>query len=808
MKSHELTRMKRERRVIPLALRTLFLLQPATLLTTAYADTEEQVFTLSAYSVKALEDDIYEVLPARPSASTFGTNRTLDETPRSITLVESATTDLFGIRTVNDFVAVTAGSFTGNYFGVPGALDVRGERADNFFRGFRRIENRGNFPTPIASTDYVEIIKGPPPPVYGGGKVGGILNYLPKTTKSRTTKYIEKPVGIASVTLGTYDKRLASVEYGLPFGSSERPAGAYFFLQSEDSEHYYNDIYNKSLLGQLAIDMEISDTTTLEFGFMIQDADLNQSLGWNRVTQELIDSRGARYLSGQPALNLDADGSGFLEPDEIEDYDLEQFAFASPFPYDALSDNQKAAFALDPSSVGYTSISHHQIQAESIDFSKTDTKTLYFDATFDLRDSFTLKNQSFYDSMDHTKYSSYGFTADYEAYAFENKTTLNFKKYFSRDVFIDNVIGLSYRYSDGEERESRGRGYQVLDRRDISIPATANTRFEGAHTGTGNVPYNWVQIGDFSDLGLFGLVDATVGKFGFILSGRYDQYEAETYGNAATAANVFLTETDSDDTFTYNASLTYKLTEELNTYITHAESSYLELGQGGMIARENVGGGTWLQDSKISEVGLKGTFLDKRLFATASYYEQEKNSFDNISGAFDFYESSGIELEMRYAPTKSLSFTGAATWQKTEVLNTPFFLGVPVETLGLDPELTYGGRFVGIGPILGINTPIEAPTPEKVFSLNATYTSENGWGGSLGGTYVSSFFSGYAQEVVLPSYFVTRGALFYNTEKWSFRLNANNILDEKYYNPQFLFWDAFVSPSVGPTFELTTTYKW
>ncbi len=67
---------------------------------------------------------------------------------------------------------------------------------------------------------------------------------------------------------------------------------------------------------------------------------------------------------------------------------------------------------------------------------------------------------------------------------------------------------------------------------------------------------------------------------------------------------------------------------------------------------------------------------------------------------------------------------------------------------------------------------------------------------------------GYAQEVVLPSYFVTRGALFYANEDWSFRLNANNLLDEKYYNPQFLFWDAFVSPSVGSTFELTATRKW
>ena len=772
------------------------------------AQDDGEVFELDALSVSAGAADIYQVLPTRPTTSTFGTLRDIASTPRSITLVESETSDLFGIRTVNDFVAVTAGSFTGNYFGVAGALDVRGERADNFFRGFRRIENRGNFPTPIASTDYVDFVRGPAPPVYGGGTVGGILNYVPKTAKSKNAKYIDSPTGLASFTVGTYDKKMGSVEYGMPLQYGERRGGAYFFLQGEDSGHYYNDIYNKSLLAQLAVDLELNKTTTLEFGFMAQDADLNQSLGWNRVTQELIDSEGARYFGGTPSLNLDFNNDGMLSPSEIDSYDLEQFAYANPFPYANLTDNQKAAFALDPATVGYKKLSHHQVQTESIDFSQTDSFTFYFDVSKDFGGNLSLKNQSFYDSMDHTKYSSYGFTADYKAFAVENKTTLNWRKYLGGDSFVENIVGLSFRYSDGEERESRGRGFQVLDRRDISVGATPNTRFEGAHTGTGNVPYNWVQIGDFSDLGLFALVDGTLGKFGFIASARWDRYEAETYGNAATAANVFLNVKDSDDAFTYNGSLTYKLTDNINAYVTHAESSYLELGQGGMIARENIANSAWLQDSQITEVGLKGTLLEKRLFATLAHYEQEKNTFDPISGAFDFYESSGTELELRYAPTKSLSFTGAGTWQKTMVRNTPFFLGVPPETLGLDPALVYGGRFVGVGPILGAPAPIEAPTPREVFSLNATYTDPKGWGGSLGATYVSSFYTGFAQEVVLPSYLVTRAALFYATEKWSYRLNANNLFDEKYYNPQFLFWDTFVSPSVGPTAELTATYRW
>jgi len=771
------------------------------------AQEDDDVAELAEFVAVATADDLYDVLPSRPTASVFGTTRSVIETPRSITTIDSSLVDLFGIRTVNDFVAVTAGSFTGNYFGVAGALDVRGERADNFFRGFRRVENRGNFPTPIASTDYVEIVKGPPPPIYGGGKVGGILNFIPKTAKSRTAKFIEEPTGLVSTTIGTYSKLSGSIEYGTPFKLGGKRSGAYLFVQTEDSGHYYHDIYNKGTMVQLALETELSESVTIEYGAMYQKADLNQSLGWNRVTQDLIDSRGGRYLAGTPALDLDADGDGFLSPSEVQPYALEQFAYADPFPYANLTAAQQAAYALDPATVRTVSLSHHQVQAESMDFSQTDAFTAYFDITKRFDWNFTIKNQTFYDSMDHLKYSSYGFTADYVAMVFENKTSANITFRPSESVRLETVGGFSYRYSDGDERESRGRGYQVLDRRDISAGADGNTRFEGAFTGTGNVPYNWRQEGDFSDFGIFALIDGKIGeRLGFVASGRWDTYEAETFGT--NLGGVYDTASGSESAFSFNASVNYALPGGVNVYATRSESEYLELGQGGMIARETISGGTWLQGSEITEIGLKGALLKGRLVTTLAWYDQEKTSYNTQSSSYDYYTSEGLELEARYAPSRTLSFTAAATWQKTELLNAPFFLGLPPEVLGLDPALVYAGRFVGLGGTIGVSAPIEAPTPEQVFSLNGTYTNPEGWGFSLGGTYVSSFFSGYAQAVRLPSYFVTRAAMFYNTGPWSFRINANNLLDEKYYNPQFLFWDVFVSPSVGPTAELTVSYKW
>ncbi|RVQ65140.1 hypothetical protein EKN06_14090 [Croceicoccus ponticola] len=750
--------------------------------------------------------DTYDVLPDRPTASVFGTSRSLADTPRSVTLIESSLIDLYGVRSVNDFVNVTSGTFTGNYFGVAGSLDVRGERADNFFRGFRRIENRGNFPTAVTASDYVEVIKGPPPVIYGGGKVGGILNFVPKSGKSKNGRLPDYWTGEVSLTAGSYDKRVANGEIGGPFDLAGMASSVYISGQIEDSKHYYHDIYNKNRLIQAAFNTEVSDAVRLEYGAMYQNSDLNQSLGWNRVTQELIDSEGKLYLGGSPLLDLNTNGDQWLSPSEVAAYGLEQFAFANPFPYDALSAEQKAAFLLDPATVGYVPLDHRTVQVEKSDFSKSKVWTAYFDLVFSPTADFTIKNQTFFDDIDHLKYSSYGFTAKYVNRVIENKTTANVAFEPTDGLKTEMVFGLSYRYSEGHEQESRGRGFQVLDRRDLSVGATPNTRFEGAWTGTGNVPYNWDQDGHHSNLGLFGLIDSTIGeRVSLILAGRMDRYKVSVHGTNLAAQ--FLDASDSDTAWSYNASASYKISNDINLYTTHAKSQYVELGQGGVIDVLNVTGGSWVQPSKMTEAGIKGYLNYGRLYFNLLGYKQEKTSFDSQGGTTNYYKSKGIELEMRYAVTSRLSLTGSGTIQETEIRDAPFFLGLPPEVLGLDPALVYGGRFVGVGSMLGFDGPLLSPTPEQVYSMDATYTHPDGWGLSFGGTHVSSMYSGYAKAIKLPSYEAYRAAAFFRFEGYEARVNVNNLTNSKYYTPQFLFWDTFISPSVGRTVELTLTAK-
>lgn len=770
---------------------------------------KDAIVTMEKFVAVGKADDPYSVLPSRPSDSVFGTEQPLIDMPRSVSVLESDLMVRYGIKTVNDFVAVTAGTFTGNYFGVPGALDVRGERADNFFRGFRRVENRGNFPTSIESTDHVEVIKGPPPPIYDGGKVGGILNYVPKTAQSSTAKLITEPTGKITTTIGSYDKRAATIEYGAPFSLLGKKAGYYAFVSDEDSHSYYNGVYNKDLIGQIAVNAELSPTLDLEFGGMVQHADLNQSLGWNRVTQDLIDH--GTYLSGQPLVNLAKPGESAITPADMAPFGLLQFAFTNNMA--ALFQNvpafaaEAALFALDPKTVKLVHLDHHQVQAEAADFAKTDAVTGYFDLISRLGPNTTLKNQTFTDNMNHLKYSSYGFTARYKDYVFENKTTLNTTLKAGEKVKVDGVAGFSFRYTDGDEGESRDM-FQVMNRRDISVGPTPNTRFLGAYDGPQG--YNWREIGASGDLGGFALLESTFfDRSTITVAGREDRVTAHSKGFTALGSYVPYAE-GTDTAFMGSVSVNFKITPTLVPYFTYSKSRYVELGQGGMIAVDNLLSKNWIQPSKLTEAGVKYSGFQGKLFASAAVYRQEKSSFDSQAGSFDFYHARGLESELRFAPTKHLSLTGAATWQRTEILNAPFFVSIPPQVLGFsDPALAYAGNFNGVGGLLGLNGPLKVPGPDKIFSLFSTYVTDSGLGVTFGGTHVSSYYAGYFNQIKLPQYVVCNASIFYTLNKrWSASLQVENLFNASYFTPQFLFQEVFISPSQGTRGDLVTTYKW
>ena len=123
---------------------------------------DEQVEELTEFVLEEQVEDPVGIIPERPTATLYGSDRTVMELPRSVSLIEGEMLDRYGVRSVNDFVSVAAGTFTDNFFGIAGSLDIRGSLSDTYFRGFRRVANEGVFATPITTTSRVEIVRGPP----------------------------------------------------------------------------------------------------------------------------------------------------------------------------------------------------------------------------------------------------------------------------------------------------------------------------------------------------------------------------------------------------------------------------------------------------------------------------------------------------------------------------------------------------------------------------------------------------------------------------------------------------------------------
>ena len=98
--------------------------------------------------------------PGENVESVLGFQKSLLELPRSASTVSFEQIERFNIKDIDELVALAPGSFTQSFFGVAGALDVRGTPGEVYFRGVRRLDNPGNYPTPIGASDRIDIIRG------------------------------------------------------------------------------------------------------------------------------------------------------------------------------------------------------------------------------------------------------------------------------------------------------------------------------------------------------------------------------------------------------------------------------------------------------------------------------------------------------------------------------------------------------------------------------------------------------------------------------------------------------------------------
>ena len=825
----------------------------------AEEDAEDGVAELEDFTVTEISDDL-SILPSEPSEGAFGLSLSLLETPRSVSEVSADLIKTYGLRSVDDLVRLTPGAFTSSFFGIRGSMDIRGEASDNYFRGFRRINNPGAFNTIVRGAHTLEILRGPVSPLYGSGSVGGQLNYSPKTAKSETAKYITEPTGRVDLTMGMYNQRILSAEYGTPLEIDGKQAGMYVFVEAEDSDSFYHGYEPSSELVQVAFDLDASDSTTIEFGIQHQTTDSIQVPGWTRVTQDLVDN--GTYITGTPSSLNDPSnpiGADRLTPQES--------GFVTPFAFYGInssfsgvttwfvpSDSDDLTFTfggstqnvaplggyLNPlTNVGTAKIDHRTTFIDSIDFADTTARTVYLDVVTTFDSGIVWKNQVFYDYLDHTKHQSWGFTALYPgAEVLELRSSLTFEME-GDSVSSTTIAGISYRSEDLDHKEAWYD--ENFDRRDMLVGPTPDDRIDWAVvdpfrdativydedgnpsglTGTVRRNFNGEQKSLLINTGLFFLSDIKMGKFNLLAGGRYDQFSAKSREDAVGLLGIPFDSSPEvsgfEDAFSYNLSLSYDTDFGLIPYVTQAESSSLSTNQLGGILPATIGDGSFVQDSEIMEVGFKYTGLDGALYAAVAYYDQEKTYRDAQTQALVAVFGDGVEAELRWVLSDAFSLSATLTSSNTTEISDGALAVINLSQFasqnGLAVTDLYGGRVAGARATF-MGSQVEAERgglPDTVASAYGSYSTQMANArliASLGFTYAEETYMDITQSVMLPSYSVWTASVSYITDgHFEMMGTINNVFDEKYYTSADLFDAVVVKPSEGTTASIMLSYK-
>jgi iron complex outermembrane receptor protein len=753
-------------------------------------------------------------LPGQDVEAVFGFGKSILETPRSASTISQEQLERFAVTDIDELVAFAPGTFTQSFFGVAGSLDIRGTPGENYFRGVKRLDNPGNYPTPIGASSRIDIVRGPASPIYGPSKIGGYLNFNPKSARASGGQYLEQNTGAFSYSLGTWDKSVMTAEIGGPGTVAGKEMGFYLYGEVENSGSYYDNSGTDQTILQASFNVDITDNLRIEFGGMYHDYDGNQVAGWNRLSQDLIDN--GTYVTGTAKpLDINTDGSIShqeynLVRDEINPFIFNNVEFEL-FPERITNADFSPILALNNS--GTTTLRGNQVIVAADDVLLNTVETVYFDLFYYTDSDWEIKNQMFYEGYKNLNENAYGYAQFHDSWVFENK--LVFSTEYETDGMLAQVqLSPSIRHTDFLHGDDFTNEY--FNRRDLTGPSTPlDRRLLATRIGR---DFDNYDDGSYTDLGMAAMTDFTWDMgLNIVLGVRYDTIDVET----TSRGDLLLTPTDivsikeTFDGISWNVSVSFKTEIGFIPYITAAEQATLVAGQGAEIGVAQVGNGAF-DTSELFEYGVKGSFLDDSLYFALSIYEQQRTDFNAQAIVTNSTtENTGTEFELRWVSNDNLVIGAGYTHIKVYNL-TALDIGEQFGFYGIedlpsvtDASLLYGGAVIGNNLVISKEDARKAGIPENIYTLNATYDFQNGFAVNASLVKADKTFSSFSQVVTLPAYTLINAGVFYDAETWTASLNIKNLTNERYFRANFpdLFGAQIVLPELPRHYQAKFSYK-
>ena len=789
--------------------------------------------------------------------SVFGFEKDLLLTARSVNSYTSEFLDEFNVTDINDLVSFVPSSFTTSFFGVGGSLDIRGSSAENYFRGIKRLNNEGNFPTAVGASDRIDIVRGPMPLISGPSKVGGALNFVPKSARADTGQYLVRSTGELNLKLGKWDRYSMGVEFGGPLNFYDRQGGFFLFADLENSDSYFDHDLTRQNIFQGTLNLEISKSLRLEFGIMSQWWRGHENGGWNRVTQELIDT--GIYITGQPAVDIDTDygnGDGVISEKEIDAFELDMFesgdgglGYTGSAPF-GQSENSVTCFegitpfcvggapvdknnehfplqtrfitqevidrlngernwlGLDPATVGATALTGNRVLIDAEDYFNTNAHILYFDLVYDSDNGLELSNKLFIESVDYGNQNAYGFTKIGDAYVIENQFII--KKDIDASSYRGTLfLSPSIRYTNsfyaldfGDEvfdRVDLSRGFNSLSRQTSPLDQKDNESESWSHWySTEYVQYG---LSSFFNLEFEEGLDFTLGL-------RYDYIDIQAEDGDGELGPIVLRNVEggerqaagSQGAFSWSANLSQQILDIFYPYVSYSSQTSLVSAALGDVDPDLISTDSFLGDSLLAEIGVKMNAFDEKLFVTLAVFEQERQSL-SLQGPTNNQatRSQGFELEARGLVADG--FTVALVYSNYEI--SVFEEGGYTFTyLGASnlPDVESADLFGGIigAEIYVDDWSLRGGIPKQSWGITATQKWSDRVRSSFSWTWVDETYASVVPGILLPKYNVLNLNLSYSYEQIRLALHLSNLGDERYFRGNYpsLYGNNTVLPSL------------
>jgi outer membrane receptor protein involved in Fe transport len=711
------------------------------------------------------------------NSSVFGTDLSVQDTPRNITVVTAELLKDANITDITDFGKVAPGAYTTVPFGFASVPNIRGQLADVFVNGMERTTRADGPPTTFNAVEQADVVSGPPSSVLGPtANTGGYVDFITKQP------FFDAFHTDTQFTYGSYDEKIFSEDLGGPL--IPKVLAYRVSYEANKSGSYYENVKTNSNDGFFALAWTPTKDFRIDFNSEFYDVRFNENTGLDRPTQQLID--GLNYSTGLfsavgSIIGGSPDGSTGGYPDT-------------------------GTFGGLINSPGTVKISpkDSEVGPSDSDFSKDLNAELT--ETYHGDGNVTFINRSYYEYLYLRNYElAQLYTNLQNSNIFEDRAEIHIDfdsgKGMPTAIKNDIVTGLAVKsvnvhgFGDYYNESLNGtdlttNSFPLVDNQYngtnfYTLGDVPGTNFKAT---TGLLQPNTTQEQGYELSAFFQHQLSFGSQWSFIYSARADLIHddlsdpipndpASGDGLPADAGVHYIT---TQLLGTGDASITFKPVSWVTHYLTFDfnQSSAGNPG-GGFDTYSNLGQSRdYHYDNYLYEAGSKFNLIDHKLFTTVDLYYQTHNLTTNL-GATTEIKTYGADISTTYQPDKHLSLMLSESYLNATVVNPGAELtgnvydAFSTSSIGVNGTGLGAPNFVAQGN--GLGNFREAGFPRFLFTGLVGYTLSSGLGASVSYQITDPIPTSELGNVMIPWQSDFDVSVFYTHKYFSIRLTLYNV---------------------------------